>query len=212
MYNPRTVACKTVIVTEEEVCPDVTVTYLDTPEVTYVGSTATCRATLNTNDGNPPKDSYGGTAAMGYDGSNFVDITDQIDLSLAVQTINFTWEMDVPTVYMHMFVCLANSCSEGDIPGIQTQYYTWEEGAADITATDITATPSACEAPCDISVSITWQNIGNVAETFIPKYTINGVESAHTTQVTLHPSGSYVMTETLFNMPAGTHVICPVPN
>jgi hypothetical protein len=173
------------------------------PEVTFVGKTATCRTTLNTQDGNPPADVYGGSAMMGWDGLNFVDITDQVNWSAPVQTVNFTWEMAATTVYAHMFVFLVNSCGEGDNVPHQTAYYEYTEGVADITATDITVTPSTCEAPCDIAVSITWENVGSMQGTFVPKFSI---------KIILQPGGSYTMTQTLFNMPAGNYVICPSPN
>ena len=89
-------------------CPMPTVTFLDSPEVTFDGTTATCRVTLNTQDGNAPKDVYGGSAMMAWDGAVFVDLTNQIDWTAPVQTVTLTWEMVSTTVYAHAFVFLVN--------------------------------------------------------------------------------------------------------
>jgi hypothetical protein len=106
------------------VCPTPTVTYPNSPEVTFDGKTATCRVTLDTQDGNAPKDVYGGSAVMGYNGDEWVWLLDQIDWTDPVQTVDLTWEMTAVTDYVSVFVILENSCGKGS-GTIQTADYTY---------------------------------------------------------------------------------------
>jgi hypothetical protein len=211
MYNPRTVACKTVIVTEG-ICPTPVVTYLDMPEITFDGSTAYCRVSMDTMDGNPPKDVYGGSFVTAYNGIDFDLLHNQINWSLPSQTVTLQWEMKAPTPYAQVVTEIVNSCGGTSGP-IQTAHYEYPEGAADITAVDITVGPTTCDAPCDLYVSIAWKNNGEVPGTFTPGYTVNDTLYEEPPSVTLQPGEMHIMSNSiLYDMPAGTYVICPSPN
>ena len=85
------------------------------------------------------------------------------------------------------------------------------EEQPNIVATNITVTPSSCEEPCNISISITWKNTGMVAGTFTPGYTINGT-LYQDTPVTLGMAQTFAMLYAVYDLPSGNYVICPDPN
>jgi hypothetical protein len=85
-------------------------------------------------------------------------------------------------------------------------------GVADIVATEIVVTPSTCEAPCSISIGITWQNVGTETGSFYPGYDMNGVPVSESSEIILSQGATLqrVYTDTLPD--AGSYVICPLPN
>ena len=208
MNRTLAVDCKTVIVTEE-VCPVPTVTYPNTPEISFSGTTATCRVTINTNDGSGPDHLQ--TNLYGYsDDNTVVNLNDQINMSLASQTVDLVWEMIAPTTSCHCAIEVQNRC--GTPTGwVMTADYEYVEDIVNIVATNLDVTPATCEAPCDIGISITWTNNGTVAGIFTPGFTVNGSPYVYA-DITLGAGQSvtenYAFTASL----AGTYIICPSPN
>ena len=91
------------------------------------------------------------------------------------------------------------------------------QAPANITATNITATPNipCAEGTCIVNVSVTWQNIGDIAGSFVPNISIDGIpitliyssESVNAGSTTTHTFVVSGLTK------AGSpHTICPIPN
>ena len=86
----------------------------------------------------------------------------------------------------------------------------YSEGEAIFRVIEFTA-PDSCETPCNIDIHIKWQNVGESAGSFVPKYEINGVPYTDPQQ-TLEPNATYTLDDTLSITSAGTYEICPYPN
>jgi hypothetical protein len=211
MYTPRTVACKTVTVTEEQVCPVPTVTFLNMPEITFDGTTAHCLVAIDAGAGETLNIQLSTVDA--YNGSDWEpDMWRQIDFDVQTQTVDLTWEMIESTDFTKCSIYAANHCGEST-GWVETAYYVYPVGVADITAVDLTVQPSTCEAPCTILVSITWENQGAMVGTFVPGYTVGDTLYEESASVTLQPGEMHTMSNSiLHDMPAGIYVICPSPN
>jgi hypothetical protein len=84
---------------------------------------------------------------------------------------------------------------------------------ANIVATDMTMSKNDCEEPCDVTVTITWQNIGSKPGTITPGIIVNDV-TTNGTPITLAKDETVTQTFNLTNLPeiAGDYTICPYPN
>ena len=86
-----------------------------------------------------------------------------------------------------------------------------EELTPIFSVTSFTTTPSSCEEPCNIDISITWTNTGTGTGTKTLYYTVNGVKHLLGTE-TLEPGASVTYAATETGLSAGSHIICPDPN
>ena len=77
--------------------------------------------------------------------------------------------------------------------------------------TNFTVTPSSCNEPCDVVITITWTNTGRGTGTKTLYYTINGTKHLLGTE-TLGPNASVTYTATETGLSFGNYVICPDPN
>lgn len=80
-----------------------------------------------------------------------------------------------------------------------------------VSATNMSATPISCTAPCSTVVSVTWTNSGTTSQTFTPGITIDGILYTQTA-VTLTAGASTTKSFSVTNLAIGSHVVCPVPN
>jgi len=112
---------KTVAVVEE--CPEVTITFPNTPEISFNGTTATCRIYVNAGAGETV--SRYGTSILAYDGSNWIELADQLDLLSQEQTVDLTWEMTAGTDWCMVGGTVINSCGASNSKN--TSYYKYTE-------------------------------------------------------------------------------------
>jgi len=91
---------------EEEVCPTPTVVYLDATEITFDGTTASCRVTIDAGVGQTLARIGSGVEA--YDGVGWVDRRDLLDYGVQVQTVTLQWEMQGSQA--RMCISAANGC------------------------------------------------------------------------------------------------------
>jgi hypothetical protein len=93
-----------------------------------------------------------------------------------------------------------------------------EQTAPNITATDMTITPS--ENPCRVGictvlVNVTWTNNGGTEGIFTPSIKVDGtpiVVIPTLTPVSVNPSGTVTQLFTISGLSVNTHGICPDPN
>lgn len=81
----------------------------------------------------------------------------------------------------------------------------------DIAATDMTVDPTYCSEPCNVTVTVTWQNISNKTQTFRPTILINGTR-IRKEEITLAKNETTTQTFNLTDLIEGTYEICPHPN
>ena len=94
------------------------------------------------------------------------------------------------------------------------------QAPANITAIAITATPSipCLEGTCIVDVSVTWQNIGDIAGSFVPNISIDGIPTSpapypsETVGAGLPTTHIFVVSGLTKTGPGSPHIICPVPN
>ena len=92
-------------------CPEVTIEYPNTPEISFDGTTAICRIYIDAGAGETPV--MGGTSILAYDGADWVQVANQLDFSLQIQTVDLTWEMVAETDFCVVSGTVANSCGKG---------------------------------------------------------------------------------------------------
>jgi hypothetical protein len=83
-----------------------------------------------------------------------------------------------------------------------------------ISATSITSDTYTCTNTCQVTITVTWQNLGSSSVTFRPKILIDGttyVQASSDITIAAYPATSsiQIITPTLS---IGTHSICPYPN
>ena len=87
---------------------------------------------------------------------------------------------------------------------------------ADITATDIMATPSGdpcIEGICTVDVEVTWTNNGEATGTIEPNITIDGVPATPLPTANVEGyGGTLTRTFTVTGLGTGSYEICPDPN
>lgn len=85
---------------------------------------------------------------------------------------------------------------------------------ANIVAASITVSTNACTEPCNVTVDVSWNNIGGTAGTISPSITVDGTIPAGLPlpEVTLNPGDILTQTFSVTGLTAGTHSICPDPN
>lgn len=81
---------------------------------------------------------------------------------------------------------------------------------ANIFATNIVPTPTICIGSCNISVDVTYANIGETEGTFIPEIKVDDTPITLISD-TLGPGADVIKAFSITNMPVGTHTICAVP-
>lgn len=201
VYTPQEIACKTVIVTEPSVS-DIVATVLTIQSSVHE---APCTIDMYI------KWENFGTAAGTFKRGYLINGT--LHEEANTQTIQpdrstyqlFSHAVDTAGTY--------TLCPVLDpVPSLCKDVTVTKVEVADIVATNITVTPPTCEAPCSVSISITWENVGTATGSFYPGYDIDGAPVTESSAVTLGPGNtlSRVYTETLPD--AGSYVICPVPN
>jgi hypothetical protein len=80
--------------------------------------------------------------------------------------------------------------------------------------TDIGTGPTqSCTSPCPITVSVTWENTGDISGTFIPNISIDGIPatSPYSSEALAGLTESAVKTFTVTGLTPAAHVICPYP-
>ena len=110
-------------ITLVEECPEVTITYPNTPEISFDSTTATCRIYVDAGTGETPVTT--GTSILAYDGNNWVQVADQLNFSLQEQTVDLTWEMTAETDWCMVTGAVVNSCGASD--NKNTLYYKYTE-------------------------------------------------------------------------------------
>lgn len=83
---------------------------------------------------------------------------------------------------------------------------------ANITATSITPSVTACQAVCSLTVNITWTNTGTVSGTFIPGIQVGTSPVMTLPSEALAAGANITKTFSITGLPVGNFVICPVPN
>lgn len=81
-----------------------------------------------------------------------------------------------------------------------------------ITATSITPSVTTCQAPCTLTVSVTWTNQGDTAGTFAPNLSIDDTPGTAFASESLNPGATITHTFNISNIGQGSHTICPIPN
>jgi hypothetical protein len=146
----------------------------------------------------------------------------QGDTTLATATTNIwgtysftgltagTYEVDVSATGYVTYTNISVSVTAGTTTTLNVPMYT----VTNITAQTMTVTPLSCVAPCNVTVTVTWKNVGETAGSFVPNLTIDGVavtpapfpsENVNAGATTTH---SFSVT----NLSAANHSICPTPN
>lgn len=110
-------------ITLVEDCPDVTASFPNTPEISFDGTTATCRVTINAGAGETLDESL--TSIVAWNGSAWVEMYDQLSYSVQSQTVDLTWEMAADTNECFVSADPTNGC--GNYCGATTSYYEYTE-------------------------------------------------------------------------------------
>lgn len=95
-------------------------------------------------------------------------------------------------------------------PGTTTCQTITVNTPANIVPIVIIPSVTTCTAPCDLTVDVTYTNIGQTSGTFIPEITLDGTSSTLTSD-TLGASQSVVKTFPLTGLTTGTYSICTKP-
>ena len=80
-----------------------------------------------------------------------------------------------------------------------------------ITATNMTISPTDCDEPCNAIVTVTWVNSGQGSGKFKPAIKVNGIIK-QLEEINLRKNQTITMTFNLTNLMEGTYTICPYPN
>jgi hypothetical protein len=85
---------------------------------------------------------------------------------------------------------------------------------AHITAKTIESNQTTCTAPCSVTISVTWENTGDVTGNFVPNITVDGTPATptYTSEPLAGLATSTVKTFTIPGLTAANHEICPIPN
>ena len=104
------------------VCPTPTVTFLDSPEITFDGTTAHCRVEIDAGAGQVLDVAV--ISIDGWNGATWVNLYAQLDYNTQTQTVDLTWEMVETTGDARCLVHTTNDC--GTSSGwVSTAYYTY---------------------------------------------------------------------------------------
>lgn len=86
---------------------------------------------------------------------------------------------------------------------------------ANIISTNITPNKTTCTEPCDLTVDVTWTNIGDVEGMFIPSIKIDGISispAQYSFESLAAGIESSAYTFTITGLTEGNHTICPDPD
>ena len=108
-------------ITLVEECPEIIIRYPNTPEISFDGTTATCRIYVDAGAGETPV--MGGTSIIAYNGKEWVQVADQLNFSLRIQTVDLTWEMVAGTDWCMVGGTIVNSC--GSSSSKNTSHYSY---------------------------------------------------------------------------------------
>lgn len=125
---------------------------------------------------------------------------------------NFISTYTAPTVTdIQTFTITFTTSKSGYVDGSGSAQITVRT-PANIVTTAITPSLTACTAPCDMTVDITWTNNGGITGTFTPVIVVNGTSTPSATIETLDPTQSVTKTFSLTGLIAGAYNICSDPN
>jgi hypothetical protein len=213
VYTPQEIACKTVIVTEPYVCPTPTIMFPDTPDISFVGTNGECRIRIDVGTGNTIAGLATNESFIRVDtGNGWVYMNEYVNPSASLQTVDLAWEMDTTVEYTTRIEAnIVSSCDAATSGLVYSDWITYyPPGVADIVATSVTAEPTSCNAPCDVTIMIEWQNIGTTTGSFRRGYTINGALTEESYTIDMVP-GAIAQRQfyVTFGTP-GNYEICPV--
>jgi len=83
-----------------------------------------------------------------------------------------------------------------------------------IVATNIVPNHMTCTSPCDITIDVTWENLGTISRSFYPAIVINGVRTPFVLPEVLtqiDPGTPLTKSFLLPGLTGGTYNICPDP-
>jgi hypothetical protein len=95
------------------VCPTPTATFLDSPEITFDGTTAHCRVEIDAGAGQTLATitATTGTTVEAWDGTGWVNgLSKQLNYNVQVQTVDLTWEMVKETNVCICKIWAVNDC------------------------------------------------------------------------------------------------------
>ena len=142
-------------------CPTPTVTFLDSPEITFEGTTAHCRVEIDAGAGQVLDVAL--MSVDGWNGANWVNLYTQLDYNTQTQIVDLTWEMVETTEYAHCLIFATNDC--GMTYGwVSTAYYSYtiSAGAQIDDATDTLVLAQQTYKPGDtVYMTASGQNIGD---------------------------------------------------
>lgn len=146
-------------------CPMPTVSYPNSPEITFDGTTATCRITIDAGAGHVLDPAS--TELRGFNGhtdtyQEWTDLSSQLSYATQTQTVDLTWTMFGTTPWAVCGALITNDCTSS--PGwVNTQNYDYTAAAAaqiDDTTDTLTTDQTSYHAGDVVKMTATGTNIG----------------------------------------------------